>query len=104
MASGRFDKGSYLQDASQVLKIRLSWVSYYEFRGNGLTMSSSIQRESSSSLAVPGGRAEEQSRRTNHDSKRTFTKCRFLTLGRESGDEGECGNKNAASVDIVYVT
>jgi hypothetical protein len=48
-------------------------------------MLSSMQHENEGfipSLAVPGGRAEEQSRRTNHDSKRTCTKCRFLALGR----------------------
>jgi hypothetical protein len=48
-------------------------------------MLSSMQHENESfilSLAVPGGRLEEQSRRTNHDSKRTCTKCRFLALER----------------------
>jgi hypothetical protein len=48
-------------------------------------MLSSMQHENEGfipSLVVPGGRAEEQPRRTNHDSRRTCTKCRFLALGR----------------------
>jgi hypothetical protein len=34
------------------------------------------------SLAVPGGRVKEQSRKTNHGSRKICTKCWFLALGR----------------------